>query len=142
MADLLDVNVLLALLHARHWHSRRAVAWLETRGDPGAIRLCRVVQMGALRLLTTRTVMQNDVLTAAEFWQGWDRLLRDDRFTLVQEPPALETAWRQLSRALPRGQVAGTDTYLAALAKARGWRLVTFDRGFTAFPGLEVEVLA
>jgi len=31
----------------------------------------------------------------------------------------------------------GTDAYLAALAITHGWRLVSFDRDFERFEGLE-----
>ena len=34
-----------------------------------------------------------------------------------------------------------TDAYLAALAIANGWRLVSFDRDFERFEGLERLVL-
>ena len=34
-----------------------------------------------------------------------------------------------------------TDAYLAALAIANGWRLVSFDRDFERFEGLERFVL-
>lgn len=35
-----------------------------------------------------------------------------------------------------------TDTYLAALAISNGWRLVSFDRDFERFAGLERLLLA
>jgi predicted nucleic acid-binding protein len=35
-----------------------------------------------------------------------------------------------------------TDAYLAAFARSAGLRLVTFDRGFARFSGLEVLLLA
>ena len=33
------------------------------------------------------------------------------------------------------------DAYLAAFAKCAGFRLVTFDQGFTRFPGLDTLLL-
>ena len=35
-----------------------------------------------------------------------------------------------------------TDAYLAAFAKCAELRLVTFDKGFTRFPGLDALILA
>ena len=34
-------------------------------------------------------------------------------------------------------QLLRTDAYLAAVAMANGWRLVSFDRDFERFEGLE-----
>ncbi len=74
MSALIDVNVLVALMHERHRHSRNAVAWLEDATERRAIAICRVVQMGTLRILTNPTIMKEDTLTATEFWRGWDRV--------------------------------------------------------------------
>ena len=86
--------------------------------------------------------MKEDVLSAAEFWEGWERLISDERFASVTEPPTFEDGWRDLTRTLPKGQCAGTDTYFAALARAGGWTLVSFDRGFASFPELRTEIPA
>jgi predicted nucleic acid-binding protein len=72
MAWVLDVSVVLALMHERHRHAANAAAWLGGREGEGTCQLCRVVQMGALRLLTHPAVMQEDVLSAADSWEGWD----------------------------------------------------------------------
>ena len=49
MAWRIDVDVVVALLQARHVHSARAVRWLGERIEPGSLIICRVAQMGALR---------------------------------------------------------------------------------------------
>lgn len=64
----------------------------ESQDDAHAIAACRVAQMGALRILTHPSVMQEDVTMAEEFWQGWTELTGDDRFAQVDEPPELEFA--------------------------------------------------
>ena len=51
MACLVDANLLIALLHARHRHSPRAVQWLDQQ-EPTSVSICRLAQMGALWLLT------------------------------------------------------------------------------------------
>ncbi len=141
MSALIDVNVLVALMHARDRHSRNAVTWVEEATEPGAIAICRVVQMGTLRILTSSAIMREDTLTATEFWGGWDRVVADDRFGQVAEPSTLDPVWRSLTSGLPRGS-AGTDAYLAAFAIAGTHRLTTFDQGFRRFPELDLEVLA
>lgn len=141
MGALVDVNVLVALLHARHVHCAHAVAWLASQDEARAVAICRVSQMGALRILTHPSVMKEDVKTAAEFWRGWTKLVDDDRFSQVDEPPGFEDAWRTVTAPLPRGHVAGTDAYLAAFAIAGKHRIVSFDRGMKRFAGVDAEIL-
>jgi hypothetical protein len=138
MGALADVNVLVALMHARHVHSPRAVRWLAGQDEPGTVVVCRVCQMGALRILTHPSAMKDEVKSASEFWDGWQRLMEDERFALAREPAGLENAWRALGAALPKGTPAETDCYLAAFAIAGGHRLVSFDRGLRRFRGLSV----
>ena len=142
MGALVDVNVLVALMHARHVHSTRAVRWLAGHDEPGTIAVCRVSQMGALRILTHPSAMRDEVKSTSEFWDGWERMMEDDRFALVGEPAGLETAWRALTAALPRGRPAETDCYLAAFAVAGKRTLVSFDRGLRRFAGLDLEIPA
>ncbi len=91
MVFLADVNFLIALLHARHAHSPKAVAWLDQRDQSSSIALCRVAQMGVLRILTNPFWLKEEVLTAAAVWDGWDLLLSDRRFVQVSEPARLES---------------------------------------------------
>ena len=142
MGALVDVNVLVALMHARHVHSAPAVNWLAGHEQPGAVVICRVSQMGALRILTHPSAMKDEVKSASEFWDGWQRLMDDDRFALVGEPAGLENAWRALTAALPRGKPAETDCYLAAFAIAGNHSLVSFDRGLRQFASLNLMIPA
>src|ERR1700686_4830486 len=130
MAYLADTNFLIALLHARHAFSEQAVAWLDGQAEPGGILLCRVAQMGALRILTNPAWLKEDSLPAAAIWDAWDLLLTDHRFAPVQEPPRLEEEWRHLTRSFAVGRCAETDSYFAPFARAGGHCLLTFDRGF------------
>lgn len=141
MAHLVDVNFLIALCHAGHAHSARAVAWLEEQDEAGSVLLCRVAQMGLLRILTHSGMMKTDVQPAAAVWEAWDLLLSDERFLQITEPPRLEERWRRLTRGFPVGRRAETDTYFAAFALAGGHRLVTFDRGFRRYPELDAAIL-
>ena len=109
MDFLADVNVLVALVHARHSASKSAIVWLERQKQPTNILLCRVAQMGVFRM--------------------------------VNEPLRLEDEWRLMTRDYPIGQRAETDTYLAAFARAGGYRLVTFDGGFRKFKDLTLELI-
>jgi len=141
MASLVDVNLLLALLHERHAFSAKAVAWLDEQSGSGSVAICRIVQMGVLRILTRPSIMKDDLLTPSEFWQGWSVLMADARFFIVSEPTQLESVWRELTVSLPRGQCAETDAYLAAFAQAGGYSMATFDKGFQRYPDLDLELL-
>jgi uncharacterized protein len=138
---LADANFLVALLHSRHALSERAVSWLDSQDEPGSVLLCRVAQMAVLRVLTNPAWLKEDVLSAGAVWDAWDLLLTDDRFMQVHEPARIEDEWRSLTRGFGAGRCAGTDAYLAAFARAGGYRLLTFDRGFRQFAGVDAEVL-
>ncbi len=141
MAFLCDVNFLVALFYAGHRHSERAVAWLEKQDMPGSILVCRVAQMGALRVLTNQAWMKDEVKTPAEFWRAWDGLLNDGRFATVNESPGFEKAWRSLTSRYTRGKMAETDAYLAAFATSGGYGMLTFDREFARFKGIVLAKL-
>lgn len=141
MPSLVDVNVLLAILHERHAFSAKAIAWLHEKDTTGEVQICRVVQMGVLRLLTRPSIMKDEVLSPTEFWEGWAKLMADDRFRMIEEPAELEAVWRDLTSELPRGQCAETDAYLASFAKSGGLKITTFDKGFQRYEGLDLELL-
>lgn len=142
MSKLLDVNLALVILHGEHEHSPIAQTWLPEQKEPGSLLLCRVVQMGVLRLLTRRAMMGGRLLSAKEAWSYWNTLLSDGRFRPVEEPLGLEDAWESVAERLRTGACLDTDTYLAAFALAGGYTLATFDKGFIRFAGLQTELLS
>ena len=85
--------------------------------------------------------MQEEVLSASEFWAGWRQLLADDRFAFLAEPNSFTGVWQHLCATLRKGQCAETDLYLAALAHAANVTLVSFDQGIGRFAGPQVLVL-
>ncbi len=117
MTHLLDGNVLIALTVADHVHHAAAVRWWSSGTDE--VATCPTTQGALLRLLIRGGLGSNlsvGVLAALtehprhRFWPadiGYDAV--------------------DMSRVLGHGQV--TDAYLAALARRRGARLATFDRG-------------
>ncbi|MTD53986.1 TA system VapC family ribonuclease toxin [Amycolatopsis pithecellobii] len=125
---LLDVGVWLAAVWAGHAHHPRVSRWFEEQ--TGDLRLCRVVEMGLLRLLSNPAVMGDDVLTRADAWQVIDQLRFDDRVRWAGEPTQLEQAWRAMSARDDNSHKLWTDDYLAAFAQAAGLALVTLDTGF------------
>jgi uncharacterized protein len=123
---LLDVNVLLALVAARHQHHGHAAAFAE-QAEESQLALCRITQMGLLRLLTNKQVLAEDTLNAKEAWAIYEALSRDPRFKFLDEPRDLDQKWRELSETRGRGPSRWTDDYLIAFAQLRGLKLVTLD---------------
>ncbi|MBI2686528.1 MAG: PIN domain-containing protein [Acidobacteria bacterium] len=137
---LVDVNVWLALLVVSHQHRVIANNWYS-RLAPEEAGMCRVVQLALIRLMGNRTVMQQYAVTAAEGWQVIERLLEDERVIYLEEARDIETVMPRLLRyPVPTGKLVN-DAYLASFAIAGNLRLVTLDRGFREFSGLDVLVL-
>ncbi|MDE2681414.1 MAG: hypothetical protein OSB29_08625 [Verrucomicrobiota bacterium] len=97
--------------------------------------------MGALRISTSPATFGDDPLSALDAWRQWESLEADSRFEWGEEHPNLNQDWKAITSVFKRGRIAGTDSYLAAFEMAGGHTLVTFDRGFAGFPGLQVELL-
>jgi hypothetical protein len=138
---LCDVNLLLALVTDRHALHGLAVLWVDSVPVGEAV-VCRVAQVGLLRLLNNPAVMREEVLDTAGCWSLWQRLLEDERFRFAShEPVALDAAFERFTRGRTFSPRLWTDAYLAAYAHAGHLKLVTFDQGFRRFPGLSCEVL-
>ena len=142
---LCDSNVWLALALSRHRHHRAARDWFGTITAPAAVCFCRATQHTFLRLLTNASVLLpygNPPLTNRQAWRAYEDLLADDRIVFrAQEPPELETQWKQLALRDSASPKMWMDAYLAGFALAGGYRLVTTDAAFKQFPGLDLHLL-
>lgn len=139
-ADLPDVNVWLALAVREHvYHEAASRYWSESAA--ARVHLCRVTMLGMLRLLTRPRVMGQGALDLASAMALHARFAALPEVDLRPEPA--ETAkvlLRLVDAALP-GRLL-SDAYLAAFAMAGGLRLVTFDRDFRRFDGLNLLQLS
>jgi uncharacterized protein len=135
-----DVNLWVALVVAEHTHAPQARLWAE-QAKIDEMALSRITQMGLLRLLTNSHVMGADVLSARDAWKVFDRLTNERNIFFAAEPAGIDAIWRELTPASRPGSNFWTDAYLAAFAKATGYTLVTFDRGFASLKGVPVRVL-
>ncbi len=140
MRFLADVNVIFPLLVSRHQQRDKAVEWFECTAA-GDIVLCRLARLGTLRLLCTRQVMGPDVLQPKAALEALEVLEADERVVLLHEPDGLDAKLKTLVNACATTPNLWTDAYLAALASVAGLQLVSFDRGFSRFPGLELLLL-
>lgn len=125
-----DINVWVALTCGRHLHHQVASDWLSSQELDVRLSFCRHTQLGLLRLLTMDAVMGDEVCTQAEAWTIYDRMLKNDNVSLLEEPPDLERRFRALTRSRQASPKAWADAYLAAFAEASQVTLVTFDRAF------------
>ena len=137
--NFLDANVWLALVWNRHIHSEKAREWFE-RSSEEKFLFCRITQLTVLRLLTTASVMGNDVRKMSEAWSVWDRVCADDRVGFVSEPETIEREFRRLSTLRNSSPKVWADAYLLAFTSVVGLKLVTFDRDLRA-RAAEVHVL-
>jgi len=141
---LADSNVWLSLALSEHVFHDAARAWLAKRGAREAL-FCRATQQSVLRLLTTGAVtapLGIRPLTNKEAWAVYDDFLSDERIAWVEEPRGLEAAWRRLAAGSKPSPKLWMDAYLAAFALAGGHRLVTTDKAFKQFRGLDLLVLS
>jgi toxin-antitoxin system PIN domain toxin len=135
-----DVNVLLAGFRPDHDHHRPARAFLtEARSAPDVLGLSDVALMGVVRLATNpRVFVRPDPVEAVL-----------EYVDALMEPPGLllsagATHWPRFTRLCRHLQLRGNlvpDAYLVALALEQGAELVTFDRGFSRYPGLSWRCL-
>lgn len=113
MRNLLDVNLLIALVWESHIHHAKAGAWFTGK----RVVVCPLTQLGFLRLSTNKKVLNipmRDARTALE------RFISENKVdTLAADLDALESH--------PRTSEEVTDHYLADLAVKHGLKLATLD---------------
>lgn len=137
---LADASVWLALVFSDHVHHPLARTWFETQREESCA-FCRVTQMALLRHLTNAAILGRFVRSQQDAWLAYDELAGDPRVVLLPEPPSLEAAFRRLTRESSPSHALWTDAYLAAFAVESQAQLVSFDRGFRRFDGLDLLLL-
>jgi len=142
---LCDSNVWLALALSKHSHHSSSRAWLETVEERGALLFCRATQQAFLRLLTNAAVLSpygNPPLTNSQAWSAYETFLADDRIAFrADEPAGIEALWRRFAARGTSSPKLWMDAYLAAFALAGRYRMVTTDKAFRQFQGLDLLVL-
>jgi toxin-antitoxin system PIN domain toxin len=141
---LADSNIWLALALSKHEFHGVARAWLEARKSGEAL-FCRSTQQSFLRLLTTRAVLAPygiPPLSNQVAWSVYDGLLADERIAWIAEPSGLEAAWKKFAAGSKASPKVWMDAYLAAFAMTGGHQLVTTDKAFKQFKGLDLLVFS
>jgi toxin-antitoxin system PIN domain toxin len=134
--DLPDLNVWLALACPDHSHHRQAADYWEQQAAEQVL-FCTVTALGLVRLVCQPKLLGAAVQTAAEASALLDAFCQQPGVSLAS---AEQAGWEVFHQLLRSGELPPrlcTDAYLAALAIANGWRLVSLDRDFERFEGLE-----
>lgn len=138
--DLPDVNLWLALVDQYHGRHSRAVRYWEQEAAP-RVAFCRLTMLGLLRLGTQARVMRGEPFSSPEIWRAYRAFRELQEVVFVEEPRDVEARMAVWSDREDFPQTAWSDCYLAALAAGGDYRLVTFDRDFKRFSGLNLLLL-
>ena len=137
--NLPDANILLYAYDRSSPHCADARRWLEEAlSGSTPVAFCWPTILAFIRIATNgkamaRSLAVNDARQIVESW------LEQPISTIVLPT---DRHWALLSSLLTSGQASGplvSDAHLAALAIEHGATLVTNDRDFARFPGLDVE---
>lgn len=141
---LADSNVWLALVFSRHSFHSPVSDWLEKRPQSDTVVFCRATQQSFLRLLTTEAVAAAygiPPLTNKAAWSVFEGIRGNPRISWADEPPGLETHWKRFGVRGIASPKLWMDAYLAAFAIAGDYQLVTTDKAFKQFKGLDLILL-
>lgn len=141
MKCIADVNVLLPLLCAGHIAEKSAYLWFESR-DTESIGWCLPIRLAILRHLSNRHIMGKSVLDPEQALDVWAQIEADERLFEIESTPSETEAFLRLNVCdrSPSPQI-WTDAWLAALAEASGFQMVSFDRDFKRFNLSSLDIL-
>lgn len=140
-----DVNIWLALALSGHSHHPTSRKWLEEQESPLGIFFCRTTQQGLIRLLTTAEVLARygiPPLTNREAWAVVESFMADDRIGFANEPAGVQEVWKTLALRETSSPKLLMDAWLAAFALCSGFQMITTDKAFSQFKGLDLKVLS
>jgi hypothetical protein len=137
LTDLLDVNVWVALAVESHIHHARAEQYWRNEAD-SKIAFTTVTCLGLTRIVSNAKIAEGRALTVPEAWTLYVRWREQPFVTFLHEPKSCQVTLASIVRTGLVSPARWTDAYLAAFAISAGVRLVTFDRDFRNFPGLNL----
>ena len=119
-----------------HSHHQHAVHYWEDQASDRVL-FSTVTALGLMRLVSQPKLMGPAVSNAAEASALLEALCQQPGVGLAEPEHG---GWEVFHQLLRGGEIPArlcTDAHLAALAIANGWRLVSFDRDFERFAGLQ-----
>lgn len=108
MTYLPDVNVWIALYAELSAHHEAACQWFEGIGEADVV-FCRLTQLGFLRLLTNRHVMQEEVLSPAAAWEAYQSIRQNPKVGFAVELAGFPEVWRAPGATLASSPNLWTD---------------------------------
>ena len=144
MPKLADTNAWLALTLSKHTFHEAARAWFESLPSQEQVLFCRSTQQSYLRLLTTTEVLARygiRPLTNAEAWNTYSDWLEVKCVSFADESAGLEAHWKAWAALKTSSPKLWMDANLAAFAISGGYQLVTTDKSFTQYQGLDLQLL-
>jgi len=141
---LLDVNIWIALSVDTHGSHRAALDWFTEQKKTSSLHFCRATQQSFIRLITTAAVMRGygyEPYSNLRAWSAYQEFLADPRIIFAPEPADLEETWKSFALRKTPSPKLWMDAYLAAFAVRSGFQLVTTDKAFSQFKGINVRVL-
>ncbi|MEM0967469.1 MAG: TA system VapC family ribonuclease toxin [Verrucomicrobiota bacterium] len=139
-----DVNIWLALTLSGHSYHAVAKDWFDTQTSSEEVFFCRLTKQSLMRLLTTRAVLLPygiDPLSNKESWEIVDSFLTDDRISMANEPSGIDERWKLWATPDTASPKLWMDAWLAAFAHQSGFQLVTLDKAFKQFKGLDATII-
>ena len=97
-----------------------------------------------VRLLTTAGLLAGygiPPLTNREAWAIIDKFMEDDRIVFAAEPVGVENIWKGYALRDTHSPKLWMDAWLAAFAVFSGYQLVTIDKAFSQFGGLNLMLV-
>jgi hypothetical protein len=141
---LADVNLWLATVVEAHPHHAAAMAWWRdgVLRSGSRVAMCRLTQLGLVRLLTNEQVMGPGKRSNAQAWAMQRQLLEQRNVAWVAaEPAGMDAILDELAERVGSSASFWSDAYLVALARAADMTLASFDRGYRRFPRLSLNLL-
>lgn len=142
---LFDANVWVGLAFAAHPNHVPATAVYRTTTAARPACFCRSTQQSTLRLLTIPTLLRAygvPNLSNRDSLATLEQFAASPAVAYRGEPVGTVPVWHRLAALPTASPKVWMDAYPAAFAIAGGLELVTFDKGFARFAGLNATILA
>jgi hypothetical protein len=134
---IVDANVLLYAVDRASAHHDRSLAWLDTAlAGTEAVGLAWIALSAFIRIGTNASILPNpmtpdEAIGQIEAWLGAPAAV------IAQPSPRHASLLRGLLRDTGTAGNLTTDAHLAALALEHGADIVSYDRDFARFPGVQ-----
>lgn len=139
MPILVDSNIWLPLVWEGHVKHGSAKSWFTSQSE--SLCFCRITQLALLRHLTHASILKEDALSNSAALSVVQQLQDSSSVRLLPEPVGVQERWMRFGKTMTKSPQLWTDAYLAAFAVAGNLRFATYDKGFSKFEGLDLDLL-